>query len=75
MMAHFQAGSMLVKVRDRVKQGQVLGKLGQSGDTNTPHLHYQLQAGPDWAYSDGLPCRFANVDQAILDRGTYFEAK
>jgi murein DD-endopeptidase MepM/ murein hydrolase activator NlpD len=73
MLAHFQAGSMLVKAGDRVAQGQPLGRLGHSGDTTAPHLHYQLQAGPDWEYADALPYRFTNVDAAILDRGTYFE--
>ncbi|HEX4302992.1 MAG TPA: M23 family metallopeptidase [Rhizomicrobium sp.] len=74
MIAHFMAGSLLVKAGDAVKQGQALGRLGHSGDTNAPHCHYQLQAGPDWQNADALPVRFTNVDQAILDRGTYFEA-
>jgi hypothetical protein len=75
MMAHFQAGSMLVKIGDPVTQGQALGKLGSSGDTNTPHSHYQLQSGPDWEWSDGLPCRFSNVAETAFVRGTFFEAK
>lgn len=75
MLAHFQAGSVLVKLGDHVAQGQPLGKLGSSGDTNTPHLHYQLQAGPDRNWADGLPCKFTNVDQQQLVRGTFFEAK
>ena len=75
LLAHFMAGSLRVAKGDRVAQGQVLGKLGHSGDTNAPHLHYQLQAGPDWENADALPCRFANVDEEILDRGTYFEAR
>jgi murein DD-endopeptidase MepM/ murein hydrolase activator NlpD len=69
------AGSMVVKKGDRVKQGDQLGKLGQSGDTNGPHCHYQLQSGPDWVYADGLPCKFTNVSRQFLDRGTYFTAK
>jgi hypothetical protein len=75
MMAHFQAGSMLVKTGDHVAERQVLGRLGHSGDTNAPHLHYQLQSGPDWEYADALPCRFTNVAEPVLDRGTYFEAR
>jgi murein DD-endopeptidase MepM/ murein hydrolase activator NlpD len=75
MLAHFQAGSVLVKQGEHVTQGQPLGKLGSSGDTVTPHVHYQLQSGPDIMWSDGLPCKFSNIDQAILVRGTYFEAK
>lgn len=75
MMAHFQAGSMLVKLGDRVRQGQPLGKLGSSGDTNTPHSHYQLQSGPDWEWADGLPCKFTNVAETVFARGTFFVAK
>jgi hypothetical protein len=75
MIAHFQAHSILVKIGDHVRQGQVLGKLGHSGDATGPHCHYQLQSGPDWENADGLPCKFSNVDEPFLDRGTYFEAK
>lgn len=75
MIAHFQAKSVLAKVGDRVHQGQVLGRLGSSGDTVTPHVHYQLQSGPDHEWSDGLPCRFSNIAPTILVRGTYFDAK
>jgi murein DD-endopeptidase MepM/ murein hydrolase activator NlpD len=75
MIAHFMAGSMLVKDGARVRQGQALGKLGHSGDTNAPHVHCQLQAGPDWQNADALPVHFGNVDQEFLDRGTYFEAR
>ena len=75
MLAHFMAGSLRVAKGDRVEQRQVLGKLGHSGDTNSPHVHYQLQAGPDWENADALPFHFANVRDEILDRGTYFEAR
>jgi Peptidase family M23 len=74
MIAHFQAGSIAVKVGDPVRQGQALGKLGSSGDTQTPHCHYQLQSGPDWEWADGLPCAFANVEEGPLVRGVFFEA-
>lgn len=75
MLAHFMAGTLRVAKGDRVVQGQVLGKLGHSGDTDAPHVHYQLQSGPDWENADALPCRFANVAEDILDRGTFFEAR
>jgi Peptidase family M23 len=75
MIAHFMAGSMRARDGDQVKQGQVLGKLGHSGDTTAPHVHYQLQSGPDWQNADGLPMKFVNVTEPFLDRGTYFEAK
>jgi hypothetical protein len=75
LLAHFQADSVRVKAGDHVKQGQPLGKIGSSGDTVTPHLHYQLQSGPDIVWSDGLPCRFDNIEPTILVRGAYFDAK
>ena len=74
MIAHLKAGSLRVKVGDIVRQGDVVGKLGASGDATGPHVHYQLQAGPDWQYADGLPCTFTNVAEQDLFRGTYFEA-
>ncbi|MBC7991208.1 MAG: M23 family metallopeptidase [Luteimonas sp.] len=75
MLAHFKAGSLRVKVGDRVRRGQPLGALGNSGDTSGPHVHYQLQTGPDWEYADALPVKFTNVDQQSLVRGTYFDAE
>ena len=75
MIAHFQAGSLLVRTGDRVTQGQPLGKLGSSGDTVTPHVHYQLQDGPDWQFADGLPSTFSNAQVGPLVRGVYFEAR
>ncbi|MEP6634914.1 MAG: M23 family metallopeptidase [Luteimonas sp.] len=75
MIAHFQPGSVLVKVGQHVVQGQPLGRLGSSGDATGPHVHYQLQDAPDWEYADALPVRFENVSEQFLVRGTYFEAK
>lgn len=74
MIAHFQAGSVLARVGDHVRQGDPLGRLGASGDATGPHVHYQLQAGPDWQYADALPCTFTNIHEGALVRGTYFNA-
>lgn len=75
MLAHLQAGSLRVQLGDRVASGQALGRLGNSGDTNAPHLHYQLQSGPDWEWSDALPAAFSNVDAPALVRGVFFRAR
>ncbi len=74
VMMHMQPGSLTVKVGDRVATGQVIGKLGNSGDAFGPHLHYQLQSGPRLWQSQPLPFRFQNID-APLHRGEYFVAK
>src|SRR5581483_3771596 len=42
VLAHMQHGSVTVKTGDHVAAGQVIGKLGSSGDSYGPHVHYQL---------------------------------
>jgi hypothetical protein len=44
--AHLQPGSLRVKEGDRVGKGQLLGKLGTSGNSGGPHLHFQICNGP-----------------------------
>jgi hypothetical protein len=40
--AHLRQGSLTVKVGDHVTRGQVIGRLGNSGNTSEAHLHFQL---------------------------------
>jgi hypothetical protein len=75
VMMHMQPGSVTVKVGDRVVSGQVMGKLGNSGDAFGPHLHYQLQSGPRLFRDQPLPVKFQNMDVPTLFRGHYFVAK
>jgi murein DD-endopeptidase MepM/ murein hydrolase activator NlpD len=75
VLAHMQQGSVRGKVGERVAAGQVLGRLGNSGDAFGPHLHYQLQSGPQLFHDQGLPFRFQNIDVPQLSRGTDFDAK
>ncbi|HYR10582.1 MAG TPA: M23 family metallopeptidase [Longimicrobium sp.] len=74
LLAHMMADSVLVEVGEAVRQGQPVGKLGNSGDTNGPHVHYQLQSGPDWPSADALPVTFTNLSVPNLVRGTFFRA-
>ena len=52
-----QPGSVRVRVGQRVRRGQVLGLLGNSGASATPHCHVQVQIGQSFV-SDGLPFVF-----------------
>ena len=52
VLCHLQPGSIHVKVGDRVKPGQPLGKCGNSGNSSEPHIHYHLQHSP--ILQDGL---------------------
>lgn len=71
--AHLKQGSVRVKAGDAVKQGQVIGQLGQTGNSTEPHLHFQLTDGPDPMYSRGLPIRFKNAVNAIGSGGSYLQ--
>ena len=41
--AHLRKGSVVVKVGDRVSQGQKIGLVGLSGNTSFPHLHFEVR--------------------------------
>ena len=73
--AHLRPGSVRVRRGDRVRAGQVLGELGNSGESSGPHLHFQLMNRPSIAAADGLPFVFHSFEldgrmpsvQAFLD--------
>jgi hypothetical protein len=58
--AHLQRGSLKVKLGDRVKTGQVLGLLGNTGNSTAPHLHFHVMDGPSPLNANGLPYVFRN---------------
>ncbi|HWJ41067.1 MAG TPA: M23 family metallopeptidase [Candidatus Limnocylindrales bacterium] len=62
--AHLRPGTIKVKVGDTVHAGDVLGHLGNTGNSTEPHLHFQICDAPSFPASEGLP--FA-IDQYTLD--------
>jgi hypothetical protein len=65
--AHMQPGSLRVKVGDKVVTRQVLGLLGNSGNTDAPHLHFHVMDGPSPLLSNGLPYVFTSFEgQGVL---------
>jgi hypothetical protein len=66
--AHLQPGSLRVKRGDRVKTGDVIGLLGNSGNTTAPHLHFHVMDGTSPLGSNGLPFAFTSfVGEGVLD--------
>lgn len=53
--AHLQKGSITVREGQRVKRGAVIGKLGNSGNTSAPHLHFHIMNGTSVLGSSGMP--------------------
>lgn len=45
-LGHLKKDSFKVKIGDFVKKGQVIARLGNSGRSPEPHIHFQLQATP-----------------------------
>jgi hypothetical protein len=79
-LCHFQQHSIVVKPGQRVKRGQTLGKVGNSGNTSGPHLHWHLGSDADFTRAHGLPIRFAplevngvRVEAAALKKGDTVE--
>ena len=56
--AHLQRGSLKAKLGDKVKAGQVLGLLGNTGNSTAPHLHFHLMDGKSPLNANGLPYVF-----------------
>lgn len=75
LLAHLKEGSVRVKAGDHVEAGAVLGLLGNSGQSETPHLHYNLMDGPVLFKSDPLPARFENIEGGYPVLGQMLEAK
>ena len=60
--AHLQNGSVAVTLGEEVKKGQVLGKVGHSGNSTAPHLHFHLMDNADLLKAKGIPCVFEKYE-------------
>jgi murein DD-endopeptidase MepM/ murein hydrolase activator NlpD len=65
--AHLQRGSVTVAVGAVVKAGEVVGKLGNSGNSTEPHLHFHVTDGPETLTTVGLPVAFEGIEIALAD--------
>lgn len=71
MFAHLKQGSIHVQLHQQVKSGEVLGELGDSGNTTAPHLHFQLMDGNSPLAAEGIPYVFEKF--RFLGLGRDFE--
>ena len=56
--AHLHTGSVRVQAGERVRRGQVLGLVGNTGNSNEPHLHFHVADRASPFSSNGLPYAF-----------------
>ncbi len=85
LLGHIQKGSLAVKVGDKLTRGQPVAKIGSSGSSNNPHVHYELRTGRDLNV-EGLPAIFRDftrhlgaktlpVGASPVDTGDMLEAR
>jgi hypothetical protein len=65
ILAHMQKDSVQAKAGDKVVKGELIGRIGNSGDSSSPHIHYQFQNGRDLRTSEGLPSKFQRFDLIV----------
>jgi murein DD-endopeptidase MepM/ murein hydrolase activator NlpD len=58
LFAHFKQHSIKVKQGDKVKQGQLLGLCGNSGNSSEAHLHFHIQNKENMTDAKGIKCFF-----------------
>jgi len=78
--AHLVPGSISVQAGDRVTQGQQIGRLGNSGSSSGPHLHFHVMDHPSALVADGLPYVFEDFDLTgrippLAEAAPYYEAQ
>lgn len=59
LYAHIKTGAVKVAVGDRLTAGQVIGAVGNTGNSDAPHLHFHVMSSPDPLRSNGLPFVFS----------------
>jgi hypothetical protein len=59
LYAHLAPESVAVTEGQRVHAGEVIGRVGHTGNSTAPHLHFHLMDSPDPLEAKGVPCAFA----------------
>lgn len=56
-LCHLEPGSVTVAEGERISMGQVVGRVGNSGNSTEPHVHVHLQTTPG-RFGEGIPLYF-----------------
>jgi murein DD-endopeptidase MepM/ murein hydrolase activator NlpD len=67
LYAHMQPGSVRVSSGDRVRRGDQIGNVGNSGNSQAPHLHFHVMDAPSALASNGIPYMFDAFSVTAVD--------
>jgi murein DD-endopeptidase MepM/ murein hydrolase activator NlpD len=59
---HLAPGSVAIREGQQVHVGDVLGRVGHTGNSTNPHLHFQLMDSMDPMSALGIPCAFRQYE-------------
>jgi murein DD-endopeptidase MepM/ murein hydrolase activator NlpD len=62
VFAHLAPGSVAVSKGQVVRRADLIGRVGHTGNSTAPHLHFQLMDGPDPRTATGVPCAFTELE-------------
>jgi hypothetical protein len=66
---HLAPGTVGVARGEEVSRGDVIGRVGHTGNSTSPHLHFQLMDSADALTARGVPCAFRAYD--VQREGTW----
>ena len=70
LFAHLAPGTVAVEAGQMVRTGDVIGRVGHTGNSTAPHLHFQLMDSSELTQARGIPCAFREY---LVDRGGRWE--
>ena len=59
VFAHLAPGTVSVAPGQEARVGELIGRVGHTGNSTAPHLHFQLMDASDPLRAKGVPCAFA----------------
>jgi Peptidase family M23 len=68
LVAHLAPGSVSVEAGQILREGDAIGRVGSTGNSTAPHLHFQLMDRADLLSASGIPCAFRAYEIALDGR-------